>query len=1191
MSYKVEVAVAGAGFKLLSDPMDASEPTVRSAKQVESSNAIGSCTFELVPGCWCFDTIGVNDQVRVYDTESKGYVFYGRVLYTTPQGSRDNKCEVVCEDAMGFLKDTVQYIDSKKLWFEGKNPKYPIESIDKDDDSRTMQASVLVRLVVGQHNNTIADNNGDSWKKFKIGTIDLDSEDTVTISAEYEATSFDMLCDIAEELCCDFRVRYDGMQPILDFGYNIGGAGGSFTLGDNLVQCGLKTSMVDVKTRMFPFGETYAKLEKIERKATVKNGAYKASTKSGETDWSSSAKYRDGKAAKTCRYRVDGALKAVIKVGRRDKSYPMVVFTDKLISNKSHEVLRKYTTKRSTSDNVVKYYPVPEDAKYCYVLGADSSCTTYGHYKNANGDEIGKNYRVDLAFWKKYVSDSWLSKKLETNGLKLGKTVDGSNDTLYYLGRNEDVFGAIEGTCVKDDLLDTKKITTRSKKSHSLTDLAGYVGEKRMTSRAKRFINYAVKEAVKASEYAFELTATAYDLAAAGLDYTKLRLLDRWTVDNELVGINHTSKVVRIERDLLSPWSVSVEFGTKVQRASGTAGGGTEGGLDKGLSQGSGGDEGDDESDTYDTLASQIAEAAEKAAEIAVEKADELDQLSYLISMDSLAAGQLASEAYEGVVPITSAFRELGEQAAEQAHELTVVKESNSKTIEVANDIAKAIASYTCETEKSVQRWQQTYTEQLDAWVPSKEDDPDGTYADERAAIAEAYAKLYGTGTPEEPSADSAKGHLNAAKESNVAAAAKEAEMRVALAEAYAKKEACTAERNKKQASYEKAKLNFDKQKKNAKATKKQLDAASTALKAAKQALSDATSAVSSADTRCTEAETNYDSAKAELAAAEAAVAAAQAEVDTAMNGLHVLYKTRILQTARQILLQAEKIQGLEKNTGEFSVEAEQIRSAVSTLNAQTGALMRATNMVQTDNDFTWSIVDNTARSDAEDASKVASNFMRFDSTGHLVIGDMSTSGGVSNVGRNIRINDSFIEFRTSGSSTPYAQIGESGVNGFYYVSPTRSKAASVKTYTTVTITSGEIAELTNSSGVHDWQGKYWYPYAIVALKTTHSNIWKITGWDINPSAFNTDASGNLLNSSATAIKVYLSQLGYSQYGKKTISGSVKYQILWMKGSYTADVTDTDDTEGSGETGSGVVAGMLSGSLDTSTKTLTITIN
>lgn len=595
----------------------------------------------------------------------------------------------------------------------------------------------------------------------------------------------------------------------------------------------------------------------------------------------------------------------------------------------------------------------------------------------------------------------------------------------------------------------------------------------------------------------------------------------------------------------------------------------------------------DDDSDIIDAAVDASVEAVKNA----FEKAGELDELSYLITMDALAAGQMAADAYNEVAPITSAFKDLGNQAAEQAHELTVVKESNSKTIEVANDIAKAIASYTCETEKSVQRWQQTYTEQLDAWVPSEEDDPEGTYADERAAIAEAYAKLYGTGTPEEPSADSAKGHLNAAKETNVAAAAKEAEMRVALAEAAADKAAKQKELAKKQSSYDKAKANFDKQKKNAKAKKKELDAASTALKTAKANLEKATDDLASADTRCTEAETNYDSAKAELAAAEAAVAAAQAEVDTAMNGLHVLYKTRILQTARQILLQAEKIQGLEKNTGEFSVEAEQIRSAVSTLNAQTGALMRATNMVQTDNDFTWSIVDNTARSDAEDASKVASNFMRFDSTGHLVIGDMSASGGVSNVGRNIRINDSFIEFRTSGSSTPYAQIGESGVNGFYYVSPTRSKAASVKTYTTVTITSGEIAELTNSSGVHDWQGKYWYPYALVALKTTHSNIWKITGWDINPSAFNTDASGNLLNSSTTAIKVYLSQLGYSQYGKKTISGSVKYQILWMKGSYTADVTDTDDTEGSGETGSGVISGMLSGSLNTSTNTLTITIN
>lgn len=1177
MSYKVEIAVGSDGFKLLSDPMDASEPTVRSAKQVESSNAIGSCTFELVPGCWCFDTVEVNDQVRVFDTEAGHYVFYGRVLYTTPQGSRDSKCEVVCEDAMGFLKDTVQYIDSKKEWFEGKNPKYPLESIDKDDDSRTIQASYLVKLVVGQHNNTIADNNGDSWKKFKIGTIDLDSEDTVTISAEYEASSFDMLCDIADELCCDFRVRYDGLQPILDFGYNIGGQGGSFTLGDNLVQCGLKTSMVDVKTRMFPFGEKYAKLEKIERKATVKNGAYKASTKSGENDWDGSAKYSDGKAAKTCRFRVDGSLKAVIKVGRRDKSYPMVLFTDELVSNKSHEVLRKYTTKKSTSDNITKYYPVPEKAKYCYVLGADSTCTTYGYYKNPDGDEIGKNYRVDLGFWKKYVSDSWLTKKLKANGLTLGKTVDGSKDTLYYLGRNEDVFGAVEGTCVKDDLLDTKKITTRDKKSHSLSHLAEYVGDKRMTIKAKRFINYAVKEAVKASEYAFELTATAYDLAAAGLDYTKLKLLDRWTVDNEIVGINHTSKVVRIERDLLSPWSVSVEFGTKVQRASGTAGGGTTGGLDNGLSQNGSGDDSDDAEDTYETLAGIAADAAEKAAEIAIEKADELDQLSYLISMDALAAGQMAGEAYGLVSPITTAFRELGEQAAEQAHETTVVRESNSKTIEIANDIARAVATYGYEMEKSVQRWQQTYTEQLDAWVPSEADDPEGTYADERAAIAEAYAKMYGAnGTPESPEAGSAQGHLNAAKAENVEAATKEAEMRVAYAESVAEKNACAATTAKAQASYNKAKANYDKLKKKTKASKKELDASNTALNACKASLEAATKAEAAADTRCTEASANYEQAKADLAAAEAKVAAAQAEVDTAMNGLHVHYTARILHTARQILLHAESIQGLQKKTGDFEVTAEQISSSVKTLDAVTGALMRATNMVETDGSFTWDVQDELAR--------IA---LLLDITG-VSVGDFRDG----KLGRHIHFSDDTIDFYSSATATkPYAQIGESGINGFYYVSPTRSKSASVKTYTTVTITSGEIADFTNSSGVSDWQGKYWYPYALVALKTTHSNIWKITGWDINPSAFNTDASGNLVNSNATAIKVYLSQLGYSQYGKKTISGSVKYQILWMKGSYTADVTDTDDTEGSGETGSGVISGMLSGSLNTSTNTLTITIN
>lgn len=581
----------------------------------------------------------------------------------------------------------------------------------------------------------------------------------------------------------------------------------------------------------------------------------------------------------------------------------------------------------------------------------------------------------------------------------------------------------------------------------------------------------------------------------------------------------------------------------------------------------------DDDSD----LIEAAVEASVEAVKDAIDKAGDLDTLSYQISADALAAGQMAGDAYDTVHPITTAFRDLGVQAGEQAHELTVVKRSNSKTIEVANDIAKAVATYSYEVEESVQRFERTYTEQLDAWVPSEKDDPEGKYAEEREAIAAAYAKMYGAnGTPENPEPDSAKGHLNAAKAANVVAAATEAEMRLKLEEAYAYKESCAGEKTKAQASYTKALNNFEKLKKKTTAKRKEVDAAYTALKAATSKLTKATEDVAEADERCASAEANYDQAKADLADADAKVALAQAEVNEAMNGLHVLYKTRILQNARQILLHAESIKDLVQKTGDFEVTAEQISSSVKTLDAVTKALMRATNMVQDDDSFTWDVQDTLARM-----------ALILDISG-ISVGDFRDG----KLGRHIRFSDDTIEFYASAAATkPYAQIGESGINGFYYMSPTRSIDVSVTTYTTVNISSGYIASFADSYGNPDWPGKHWYPYSIAALKTTHHNIWKITGWDINPSAFDTDSSGNLLNSNATAIKVHLSQLGYSKYGNKEVTGKLKFQILWMKGSYSADVTDEADSETSGGTGDSVVSGLLSGSLNTTDKVLTITIN
>ena len=918
------------------------------ATLVQSANAIGSLTLRFLPTSGAIDKIACNTLVRVYNDGEKEWEFYGRVIDVTPGMDDDGTVykEAVCEDALGFLQDTAVWIDSRKAYFDGSNSSYPVE-IDDEDGSRTMASATLAKLVVGQHNNTVADSGGDAWKQVRVGTVSASGE--TTFSAEYEATTYDMLSAVADDASAEFRSRYDGTSTYIDMAPSLGRSAGTFAVGDNVAQTALKTSMADVVTRMFPYGDEYAKLEKIRRKGTKVTGALKGS------DWQTSK-------GTMLRFPCEGALKCVLKVGARNKDYAMVVFASAKLtkSNAEDAVVRKYTTKRTTGENLTRRYPVPEGAKYVYVYGRGSTCTTYGYYRNKAGNAVKKNYRTDLAFWKSKLTSSELDSILDYYGVTMGSVVDGSNDRSYYIAMNEDRYGVVEGTCMLEGQLNTDKIENARKAVYSISDL------KATKARARRFVKHACKQLKSRCTEAVELTVTGYDLAAAGLSYDALKLYDRWRVTNSLCGIDHTAEVVRIRRDLLQPWNVEVELGSKVERATG-AGKGTSASLTAGIKPGAAGDDDDSAEDEYATLAGQYADAAEKAAEEAVEKADELDQLSYIIQVDSLAAGQMASDAYDTVLPITDAMRGLLSDAQDQADSLTSVKESQSKTVSLANDLARAQASYAYETEKSVVRWKQTYTADLDAWAS---EDPEV-----QAEIAAAYKLLYGAnGTAEKPEADSAQGHLNAAKAANVEAASTEAEMRVELASANAYLASCESAADKAAAAAKKAQKAYDALKKKTTAKRKELDAAKAARDAALAKEAAAKDKVDGANVRCAEAEANYTAAKDALADAEAKVAAAQVEVDTAMNGIHEKYQSTIEQTAKSVKLSASKVGELDSKVGSLEVSAESVKSDVQTLDSKTQALMKATNMTQTDSGFTWSIVDNTARSTASSASSTASS-------------------------------------------------------------------------------------------------------------------------------------------------------------------------------------------------------------------------
>lgn len=987
------------------------------AKLVQSANAIGSLTLKVLPTSTA--DLPCNTRVRALNERTGEYEFYGRVIDATPQmeDGGELSLEVMCEDALGFLQDTRVWIDSRKAYFEDQNKSYWVEI--NDDETRTMYSADLVKLVVGQHNATVGDSHGDKWKRVAFSDLGIDPDEQTSMDAEYEATTYEMLADVAEDSDLEYRSRYDGSAATLEIADSLGSERGIFAVGENLASSALKTSMADVVTRMFPYGDEYAKLEKKVRKGTKVTGALKGS------DWQT-------KKGTMVRFDVEGSLKCVLTVGARDKDYAMVFFTDRKITAKNADdaVLKKYTTKaKATGANLTRRYPVPEDAKYVYVYGADSKCTTYGYYTNGSGAYIKRHYRTDLGWWKKKLTDKQLSRILKKYGCEIGSVVDGSNDRSYFLRRNEDRYGVVEGTCIKEKQLATSKIENAKKAVYSIDDL------KATRAKAERFVKFACRQLKKRCKASVELTVTGYDLAEAGLAYDTLRLYDTWTVRNELVGINHKAEVVRIERDLLHPWEVEVEMGSKVTRASGSN---RSNSLDSG-STGTDGDDDDSAADEYAALAGQYAAAAEAAAKEAVERADELDGISYCIQVDSLAAGQMASEAYDSVHPITEAMRGALEEAEEQASQLTAVKEAQSQTIETSNSLARAVATYSYETEKSVVRWKQTYSASLDAWAS---DDPET-----QAKIKAAYAKLYGEGgTADNPTADSAQGHLNAAKAANVEASATESQMRTELASANAYQASCKKAASNAQSAYEKALANYKALKKRTKAKRKQVDAAHTALNAAIAKRDRSQAAVDGANERCAEAEANYAAAKESLADAEAKVEAASAEVDTAMNGIHELYSSTIEQTARGIKLTAQKTDSLGTRVGSLEVTAEDITSTVS-------GLKSATNLRQTESGWTWSIVDSTARSaaasaktaadnaasDASDAYTMAYNIVN--GAGTLTLGGAATAINMGGSTTTINMGGSYSAVNIGGASISY-------YGGALSISP-RSQASNVGLYLT----------------------------------------------------------------------------------------------------------------------------------------------
>lgn len=983
----------------------------------EASNSIGSLTFDVYPTNHCYEWLKVNKRIRILNAEGwtdtgdyYGFkcVFAGRVIEVTPQMDDDGLIhkEVVCEDALGFLQDSVAWFDSEKSWFDGGSDKYDVD-ID-DDGVRTIGAEDYIKLIVAQHNQTVSNNDlyGDEekkWKKIYVGDVDLqdygdDDDDRKTteqlevdIDAVYDKTSYELLCDVCDELNAQFSITYDDDESVnayLNVSRKLGetyteDSGRLFQVADNIAESALETSIASTATRVFPWGDEYAKLKKNKGKSGAWLSGTNVKGRLKGSDWKKTS------SACMTRFNVEGGLKVHVIIGKRDKDYASVFFTSKAITTANDEkdgvVLNKYSTKsKGTGVNLEKWYPVPEDAKFCYVYGAKSTGTKlalYSEYtRKIDGDErtIKDKYKVGLGFWLDYLKNKDKKAALKDFGVKLGSVTDKSDDKLYYLGANENKYGIIEAAVDIDRChLKTEKITDSSSKITSVKECVT-VGKKKTKKwrqkRARLFFREACRQASALVNKSLTITAKAYDLRAGRYEeYPELHLYDEWRLLNDKCGIDHTAQIMRIQRDLREPWEVTIEFGDQASRYTSSGGNNKNGSVANGNAGSDSGQDGDDAADTYATL---MGEAAEAAAEIAIEKADELDSESYKITVDAQAAGQLATEAYDKVAPITAAMRGLLDDAEEQANTLTSVIDRQEQTISLSNELAQATATYACETEKSVVRWRQTYTADLDAWASDDEA--------VQKEIAEAYQLLYGgtvksyeatdgdgnavtkwhcvdadgneTG-PANVQADSAQGRLNSAKAEKVTATQTKAEMEAAKTQAESYLAACKSGEESAQAAYKKAKAAYEAAKKKAKkkSAKRLVDTTWTAFKAAESALASATAKVEAAQTRCDEAGANFDAACKELEAAEQKVTAAEAEVDTAMNGIHEKYSSTIEQTAKSITSTVSKADRLETKYTELKQTCDGISTTVA---SKIDASEAKSICTQTIKGWTWSISD-----------------------------------------------------------------------------------------------------------------------------------------------------------------------------------------------------------------------------------------
>ena len=203
-------------------------------------------------------------------------------------------------------------------------------------------------------------------------------------------------------------------------------------------------------------------------------------------------------------------------------------------------------------------------------------------------------------------------------------------------------------------------------------------------------------------------------------------------------------------------------------------------------------------------------------------------------------------------------------------------------------------------------------------------------------------------------------------------------------------------------------------------------------------------------------------------------------------------------------------------------------------------------------------------------------NFMRWDSSGDLTLGDMDS-------------NNALQFSNTSAKFSNGIELNTSGAKGLFWVTPTITKTIS---NWDDSFYSGKLTISEMKNGKQLPSG--YRPLSLVRYGTNHTSAVKITSWNLNPACDATDNNSIGLTFTISRYKNWSLKNGKPVTNYPKMSLKVYFQILWIRTDITyistdndipGQETDTDTPEGS-DTG-----GILTGKLSSDGKTLTVTIN